>query len=86
MHEDRIYRAGKIGSTLARRYAAAGNSVTIANSRGPDSIRKLAEEIGAKAGTVDEAVANADVVIVSIPQKNIPKLPSRLFADVLMIS
>jgi 8-hydroxy-5-deazaflavin:NADPH oxidoreductase len=66
--------AGKIGATLAGRYAAAGHAVVLANSRGPESLSNFASEMGAKAGTVGEAIADADVVVVSIPQKSIPLL------------
>jgi hypothetical protein len=69
-----IIGAGAIGGTLARRFAALGHDVTVANSRGPGSLRELAEEIGATAGTVEDA-ANADVVAIAIPVKAVPELP-----------
>lgn len=73
--------AGKIGGILAGRYAAGGHAVTIANSRGGNSLRDLASELGAQAGSIADAVDGADVVFVTIPQKNIPALPDDLFAD-----
>jgi 8-hydroxy-5-deazaflavin:NADPH oxidoreductase len=77
-----IIGAGNIGATLARKLSAAGHTVRLANSRGPETIRKLAEEAGASAVTVEDAVKNVDVVVVSIPQKSIPRLPRDLFAGV----
>ena len=74
-----IIGAGHIGGTLAHRFAALGNDVSIANSRGPDSLRDLAKETGATPVTVEQAVRDKDVVIVTIPEKNIPKLPRGLF-------
>jgi predicted dinucleotide-binding enzyme len=62
-----IIGAGNIGATLARKLTAAGHTVRLANSRGPETIRKLAEEAGASAVTVDDALKNVDVVI---PPKN----------------
>ena len=59
-----------------------GHQVSIANSRGPQSLTTLAQETGATPVTVAEAVRAGDVVIVSIPEKNIPDLPRGLFAKV----
>jgi 8-hydroxy-5-deazaflavin:NADPH oxidoreductase len=77
-----IIGAGNIGGTLARRLAALGHQVSIANSRGPESLAGLAREIGARAVTVGEAARAGEVVIVSIPLKSISRLPSDLFAGV----
>lgn len=76
-----IIGAGHIGGTLARRFAALGHDVALANSRGPDSLKALVAEIGAKAVTVEEAVRDRDVVVVTIPEKAIPALPRGLFAS-----
>lgn len=73
---------GQIGGTLARRFAALGHQVFVANSRGPASLADLARETGAKPVSVTEAARSGDVVIVTIPEKNIPQLPPDLFAGV----
>jgi predicted dinucleotide-binding enzyme len=77
-----IIGAGNIGGTLARRLAKLGHQVTIANSRGPESLADSARETGARAATVEEAARAGDVVIISIPLKNIPRLPKDLFTGV----
>ena len=77
-----IIGAGQIGGTLARRLAALGHEVSIANSRGPDSLRDLAKETGAKPVTVEQAARAGDLVIVTIPMKNVPRLPAGLFDGV----
>jgi 8-hydroxy-5-deazaflavin:NADPH oxidoreductase len=77
-----IIGAGQIGGTLARRLTALGHDVSIANSRGPESLAGLAREVGAKPVTVQQAARAGDVVIVTIPMKNIPRLPAGLFDDV----
>jgi predicted dinucleotide-binding enzyme len=77
-----IIGAGQIGGTLARRLTAVGHEVSIANSRGPASLAALAKETGAKPVTVEQAARAGDVVIVTIPMKNIPKLPANLFEGV----
>lgn len=75
-----IIGAGNIGGTLARHFARLGHDVSIANSRGPETLERLATETGATAVTVPEAARAGDVVIVSIPEKNIMSLPPGLFA------
>ncbi|MFL5514548.1 MAG: NADPH-dependent F420 reductase, partial [Gemmatimonadales bacterium] len=77
-----IIGAGNIGGTLARRLAALGHEVSIANSRGPETLSGLAKEIGARAVTVEQAARAGEVVIVSIPVKNISRLPAGLFDGV----
>jgi predicted dinucleotide-binding enzyme len=77
-----IIGAGQIGGTLARRLTALGHDVSIANSRGPASLAALAGETGARPVTVEQAARSGDVVIVTIPMKNIPQLPAHLFDGV----
>jgi predicted dinucleotide-binding enzyme len=57
-----IIGAGALGSNVARLLAKSGISATIANSRGPESLRGLVKELGPsiKAGTAKEA-ASADI-------------------------
>jgi len=77
-----IIGAGAIGGTLARSLAKLGHQVSIANARGPETLRALAAETGAKAVSVRNAANAGDVVILSIPQKAVPELPADLFAGV----
>jgi predicted dinucleotide-binding enzyme len=77
-----IIGAGQIGGTLARRLRALGHEVSIANSRGPETLAALARESGAKPVTVEQAARAGEIVIVTIPMKNIPKLPAGLFDGV----
>ena len=77
-----IIGAGNIGGTLARRLAKLGHQVTIANSRGPESLGAFAKETGARAAKVEDAARSGDVVIVSIPLKNVAGLPQDLFKGV----
>jgi predicted dinucleotide-binding enzyme len=77
-----IIGSGNIGGTLARRLAQLGHQVTVANSRGPESLAGFAKETGTRAATVEEAARSGDVVIVSIPLKNIATLPKDLFKGV----
>lgn len=77
-----IIGAGAIGGLLAAKWVKRGHSVSLANSRGPASLAELAAKIGARAVTVEDAVRDVDVVVVSIPQKSVPLLPKDLFRNV----
>jgi predicted dinucleotide-binding enzyme len=77
-----IIGGGQIGGTLARRLAALGHDVCIANSRGPETLAAFAKEIGAKAVTVQQAARSGDLVIVAIPVKSVAELPAKLFDGV----
>lgn len=63
-----IIGTGNVGSALARLFARAGITVSIANRQGPDTIRPLVEELGdtVTARTLEDALA-ADVVFLAIP-------------------
>ncbi|HZA18400.1 MAG TPA: NADPH-dependent F420 reductase [Pseudonocardiaceae bacterium] len=76
-----IIGAGNIGGTLTRRLAALGHEVSVANSRGPETLRELTTETGATAVSVTDAARDKDLVVVTIPEKNVPDLPDDLFAD-----
>ena len=77
-----IIGAGNIGATLTRRLSAVGHNVSVANSRGPETLSGLAQETGAKAVGVTEAAHAGELVVVTIPLGHIPDLPKGLFADV----
>lgn len=74
-----IIGAGHIGGTLTRRFRQLGHDVSVANSRGPETLRDLASETGATPVSVKDAVRDKDVVIVTIPEKSVPDLPHGLF-------
>ena len=77
-----IIGAGHIGGTLTRRLRALGHDVSVANSRGPQTLAALAKETGAHAVTVREAAKDKELVIVTIPEKSVPDLPKGLFDSV----
>ena len=77
-----IIGAASMGATLARHLARLGRQVSLANSRGPQSLSALAAEIGATPVSVVDAAKGADVVILAIPTKAVAALPRALFANV----
>jgi 8-hydroxy-5-deazaflavin:NADPH oxidoreductase len=77
-----IIGAGHIGGTLTRRLSALGHKVFVANSRGPETLTDLAADTGAKPVSLTAAARSGDLVIATIPMKNIPSLPRDLFKGV----
>jgi 8-hydroxy-5-deazaflavin:NADPH oxidoreductase len=64
-----IIGAGHIGGNIARFLAGAGHEVTVTFSRQPESLDKLAAEIGPRASVADPAAAvtASEVVVISVP-------------------
>ncbi len=69
--------AGHIGSTVARLAVEAGHDVVLSNSRGPETLADLVDELGdrARAGTAAEAAAEGDLVVVTIPLRSYRDVP-----------
>lgn len=72
-----IIGAGMIGGTLAHLLAPLGHEVAVSNSRGPDSLRTMIEELGptAHAMTVEEAARWADLIVLAVPWRSPEALP-----------
>ena len=61
--------AGKIGSQVARLALKSGHEVVLSNSRGPETLSTLIQELGpkARAASVEEAARSGEIVVVTIP-------------------
>ncbi|MDO8733220.1 MAG: NAD(P)-binding domain-containing protein [Actinomycetota bacterium] len=79
--------SGKIGSTVARLAVAAGYAVVVSNSRGPETLSDLVEELGpqARARTAAEAAAAGDIVVVTIPLRAYREVPAVPLAGKVVI-
>lgn len=75
-----IIGTGNIGGNLTRRFRQLGHEVAIANSRGPQTLKDLAAETGAKPAMVKDAVKGRDLVVITIPEAHIKDLPKDLFS------
>ena len=82
-----IIGAGRIGGTLARLLVQAGNKVAISNSRGPETLKDLIDELGdhAQAMTAAEAGAFGEVVVVAIPFGRYRELPVASLAAKIVV-
>jgi 8-hydroxy-5-deazaflavin:NADPH oxidoreductase len=68
-----IIGAGNIGLAVAKTLSRAGIAATIANSRGPNSLKESVGALGPtiKAGTREQA-ASADIVLIAVNWSKLP--------------
>ena len=76
-----IVGIGSIGGNLARRLAAAGHEVRVANSRGKAAVSSFAKEAGVTPADLKDAIDGADAVILAIPLPAMATLPEGLLAE-----
>src|SRR4051812_26674150 len=69
--------SGHIGGTVARLAVDVGHDVVLSNSRGPETLPALVDQLGprARAATAAEAAAAGDIVVVTIPLKSYREVP-----------
>jgi len=79
--------AGHIGSQVARLAVAHGYHVVIGNSRGPETLAALVDELGpkARAATAVDAAKAGDLVVVTVPLKNYRQVPVEPLAGKIVI-
>lgn len=77
-----VIGTGSMGGVIIRKLRAANHDLKIANSRGAESLKEFATEVGAKAVEIEDVVEDVDVVFLAIPNKNLPELPQGLFEKV----
>ena len=65
--------AGSFAQAFAKRALKAGHKVKLSNSRGPESLREIINQLGpgATAATTEEAAA-CEVVLLAVPWDNVP--------------
>jgi predicted dinucleotide-binding enzyme len=79
--------SGHIGGTLARLAVDAGLDVVLSNSRGPQTLSDLVDELGprARAATPAQAAAAGDWVVVTIPVGAVGTVPREPLAGKTVI-
>lgn len=79
--------SGNIGSQIARAAIAKGYDVVLSNSRGPETLGDLIEELGpkARAATPTEAAKTADFAVVTVPFKAYRDVPVAPLAGKVVI-
>ena len=82
-----IIGAGEVGSQLARAVIAHGHQVVIANSRGPETLASLIDELGpaARAATAAGAAEAGEFVIIAVPLKLVSDMPATQLARKIVL-
>ncbi|MFG2589634.1 NADPH-dependent F420 reductase [Streptomyces sp. NPDC048438] len=82
-----IIGAGEVGSQIARAAIVNGYDVVIANSRGPETLNDLIDELGpsAHAATAAGAAAAGEFVVVAVPLKVINDMPVQQLAGKIVL-
>jgi len=79
-----IIGSGNIGSTLGEFWVTAGHQVLF-SSRNPESLKPLVERVGprARAGTVSEAIAFGDVILIAVPYGSMAQIAKDYAKDLV---
>ncbi|GAA1882362.1 NADPH-dependent F420 reductase [Actinomadura bangladeshensis] len=82
-----IIGAGEVGGQIARAAIATGYDVVIANSRGPETLKDLIDELGpsARAATAAGAAAAGDFAVVAVPLKVVNDMPAEELAGKVVL-
>ncbi len=80
-----IIGAGHIGQAIARLAVTHGHTATLGNSRGPDTLRGLASEIGCDAARAEDIPALSDIVVLTVPLNAVFDIEPRLLDACIVI-
>ncbi|WP_200883058.1 NADPH-dependent F420 reductase [Massilia sp. BSC265] len=87
-HDHHRHRgAGEVGGQIARAAIASGYRVVIANSRGPETLAALIEELGpaARAASAAGAADAGEVVVIAVPLKLANDMPVNELAGKIVL-
>lgn len=72
-----IIGSGNIGGNLGKHWAKTGHEVMF-SSRHPEELKSMADEVGAKTGTVEETATFGEVILLAIPFGKVPDLAKQI--------
>jgi 8-hydroxy-5-deazaflavin:NADPH oxidoreductase len=69
-----ILGAGDFAQAFSKQALKAGHKVKLSNSRGPDSLREIVNQLGARAiAATKEEAAECEMVLLAVPWDNVPE-------------
>jgi predicted dinucleotide-binding enzyme len=80
-----IIGAGFVGRAIGKLAVRSGHQVMLSNSRGPQTLFSLRYGIGCEVGTVEEAAAFGNIIVVAIPLGAYRSVPVELLAGKVVI-
>ena len=72
-----IIGSGNIGGNIGKHWAEAGHEVMF-SSRHPEELQAMADKVGAKVGTTEEAAAFGEVILLAIPYGKVADLAEQI--------
>ena len=72
-----IIGSGNIGGNIGKHWAKAGHEVMF-SSRHPEELKDMADEVGAKVGTTEEAAEFGEVILLAIPYGKVPDVAQQI--------
>ena len=72
-----IIGSGNIGGNIGKNWAKAGHEVMF-SSRHPEELKEMAQSVGAKVGTTEEAAKFGDVILLAIPYGKVPDVAEQI--------
>ena len=72
-----VIGSGNIGGNIGKNWAKAGHEVMF-SSRHPEELKEMAEDVGAKVGTTEEAAEFGKVILLAIPYGKVPDIAEQI--------
>ena len=72
-----IIGSGNIGGSIGKHWAKAGHEVMF-SSRHPEELQSMADEVGAKTGTTEQAAKFGEVILLAIPYGKVPDVAQQI--------
>jgi predicted dinucleotide-binding enzyme len=80
-----IIGAGFVGRAIGKLAVQSGHQVMLSNARGPHTLFSLPYALGCEIGTVDEAAAFGEIVVVAVPLAAYRSVPVEPLAGKVVI-
>lgn len=81
-----IIGAGRMAQAVGLLATAAGHQVMLSNSRGPETIRHIGQQIGCEVGTVDDVAAFGEMIVAAIHLQMSPTIPTTPLAGKVVLN
>lgn len=81
-----IIGAGRMAQSIGLLAARAGHQVMLSNSRGPDTIRHIGQQIDCEVGTVDDVAEFGEMIVAAIHLQISPAIPTKPLAGKIVLN
>lgn len=81
-----IIGAGRMAQSIGLLAARAGHQVMLSNSRGPDTIRHIGQQIDCEVGTVDDVAEFGEMIVAAIHLQMSPAIPTKPLAGKIVLN